>query len=81
MRKCREISELLSMAEDKRLSVLDRLGLRMHAAECGRAERQCHGRKRGDVRHAQPLRCRNQAIGIALCSVLSGVMAQLSISS
>ena len=34
MRKCREISELLSMAQDKRLSVFDRLELRIHLAMC-----------------------------------------------
>ncbi|MEO8383849.1 MAG: zf-HC2 domain-containing protein [Betaproteobacteria bacterium] len=34
MRNCREISELLSMAQDKRLSFFDRLGLRMHLAMC-----------------------------------------------
>lgn len=35
MRNCREISELLSLAQDNKLGLFDRLGLRMHLAMCG----------------------------------------------
>lgn len=35
MRNCREISELLSMAQDKKLGFFDGIGMRMHLAMCG----------------------------------------------
>jgi Putative zinc-finger len=35
MRNCREISELLSMAQDKKLGFFDSMGLRVHLAMCG----------------------------------------------
>lgn len=35
MRNCRETTELLSLAQDKKLGFLDRMGLRMHLAMCG----------------------------------------------